>query len=136
LTKDATSTDRYVAGARLLLSQLDRDGSSPPTPTRQVWRSATACNWSLLGGEAVVDYSSPQAWLGPQTWVAAYSERRDGVHPVARVLAEGGYGAAARWYITACRRRGRPEVEEKIVSEVHRLAGVALWRAAPAPRVR
>jgi len=124
LEKDAQSKDRYVASrARLLLTTWDRDGKLSPTypyPV-QLWRLGSGPALMLLGGEAVVDYSlSLKKELGPATWVAAYSNDVMAYIPSRRVLDEGGYeGGGAMVYYGLPSPWG-PQVEEKIVSEVHR----------------
>ena len=76
------------------------------------------------GGEVVVDYALrlTREFHGRRVWVAGYSNDVFGYVPSVRVLREGGYegGDAMIYY-------GRPapfteEVEDRIVSEVHRLA--------------
>jgi hypothetical protein len=127
LTKDAASSDRYVAGrAKLLLSQLDRDGKLPaayPYPV-QVWRLGDGLQLVLLGGEVVVDYSLRlKRELGPTTWVAAYSNDVMAYIPSRRVLTEGGYEGGGAMVYYGLPSPWAPEVEEKIVGEVRRLAG-------------
>jgi hypothetical protein len=134
LTKDAESKDRYVAGrAKLLLSQLGRDGKPPatyPYPV-QLWRLGDGLQIVLLGGEAVVDYSLRlKRELGPSTWVAAYSNDVMAYIPSRRVLTEGGYEGGGAMVYYGLPSPWAPEVEEQIVATVHRLAE----ETAPAPK--
>jgi len=141
LTKDAESKDRYVAGrAKLLLSQLDRDGKLPATYSYPVqsWRLGDGLQLVLLGGEAVVDYSLRlKRELGPSTWVAAYSNDVMAYIPSRRVLTEGGYEGGGAMVYYGLQAPWAPEVEESIVGTVHRLTDDAPRAPdTPAPRVR
>jgi hypothetical protein len=134
LTKDAESKDRYVAQrAKLLMAQLDRDGKLPatyPYPV-QLWRLGDDLQLVLLGGEVVVDYSLRlKRELGPTAWVAAYSNDVMAYVPSRRVLSEGGYEGGGAMVYYGLPSPWAPEVEEQIISTVHRLAG----DAAPAPQ--
>ncbi len=126
LEKDAESKDRYVASrAKLLLTTWDRDGKLSPTypyPV-QAWRLGSGPVLVLLGGEVVVDYSLRlKKELGPdKVWVAAYANDVMAYIPSRRVLDEGGYeGGGAMVYYGLPTPWG-PQVEQRIVSEVHRL---------------
>ena len=125
LQQDTTSKDRYVASrAKFLLETLDRDGrlsATYPYPV-QVWRFGSQPTLVLLGGEVVVDYSLRlKKELGPTTWVAGYANDVMAYIPSLRILKEGGYeGGGAMVYYGLPSPWG-PEVEERIVSEVHRL---------------
>lgn len=126
LAKDAESKDRYVAQrAKLLLAQLERDGrltESYPYPI-QVWRLGSELLLVLLGGEVVVDYSLRlKQELGAATWVAAYANDVMAYIPSRRVLTEGGYEGGGAMVYYGLPSPWAPEVEERIVAEVHRLA--------------
>lgn len=125
LEKDAASSDRYVANrAKLLLRSIEPEGALPqtyPYPV-QVWRLGPDLPMVLLGGEVVVDYSLRlKRELGPGTWVAGYCNDVMAYIPSLRVLKEGGYeGGGAMVYYGLPAPWG-PQVEERIVAEVHRL---------------
>jgi hypothetical protein len=77
----------------------------------------------LLGGETVVDYSLRlKNELGAdKTWVSGYCNDVMAYIPSRRVLEEGGYeGGGAMVYYGLPAPWG-PQVEERIVKEVHRL---------------
>src|SRR5438874_11060555 len=127
LQTDSRSSDRYVAQrAKLLLGQWDRDGgikATYPYPV-QVWRLGRGLQWVLLGGEVVVhDSLRLKNELGADTtWVSAYCNDVMAYVPSRRVLDEGGYeGGGAMLYYGLPAPWG-PEVEERIVKEVHRLS--------------
>ena len=125
LQQDSASKDRYVANrAKMLLEKLDREGrlgATYPYPV-QVWRLGAEPALVFLGGEVVVDYSLRlKKELGRTTWVAGYSNDVMAYIPSLRVLKEGGYeGGGAMVYYGLPSPWG-PEVEERIVAEVHRL---------------
>ena len=112
--------------AALMDAAIAHDGRLPdaqPDPV-QVWTFGPDLMLVALGGEVVVDYALRLAreFHGRRVWVAGYSNDVFGYVPSVRVLREGGYegGDAMIYY-------GRPapfteEVEDRIVSEVHRLA--------------
>jgi hypothetical protein len=126
LIADAASKDRYVARrAKLLLAQWDRDGKLSPTypyPV-QTWRLGAGPTIVLLGGEVVVDYALRlKTELGAdQTWVASYSNDVMAYVPSLRVLKEGGYEGGGAMVYYGLPSPWAPEIEERIVSEVHRL---------------
>jgi hypothetical protein len=115
--------------AALMDAIIAREGHLPaaqPAPV-QVWGFGSDLTLAALGGEVVVDYALRLARELPgPAWVAGYSNDVFGYVPSARVLREGGYeGADAMIYY------GRPgpfteAVEELIVGEVRRLAGVKI----------
>ncbi len=110
---------------RLILDEYERNGSLPetcPYPV-QVWRLGNELTVTALGGEVVVDYALRLKYeLGAgHTWVMGYSNDVMAYIPSLRILREGGYegkdamveyGLAGEW---------RPDIEERIVKEVHRL---------------
>jgi hypothetical protein len=128
LDKDAASTDKFVAQrAKLLRAQLDRDGKLPPTypyPV-QVWKIGDGPTLVLLGGETVVDYSLRlKRELGShRTWVAGYANDVMAYIPSRRVLDEGGYEGGGAMVYYGLPSPWAPDVEERIVREVRRLAG-------------
>ena len=126
LETDVKSTDRYVAQrARNLIAQSDHGGleQTYPYPV-QVWRLGNDLCLVLLGGEAVVDYSLRlKKELGARTsWIAAYSNDVMAYIPSRRVLDEGGYEGGGAMVYYGLPSPWAPEVEERIVNEVHRLA--------------
>ena len=128
LTRDAASTDKYVAArAKLLLERIKTDGRlSPhyPYPV-QVWRLGRDVRFVLLGGEAVVDYALRlKRELGARgTWVAGYTNDVMAYIPSLRVLNEGGYEGEGAMLYYGLPSKWAPEVEELIVKEVHRQVG-------------
>jgi hypothetical protein len=125
LLADAASKDRYVASrGRLLLAQWDRDGKLEPTypyPV-QAWRLGAGPALVFLGGEVVVDYAVRlKKELGPATWVASYSNDVMAYVPSLRVLNEGGYEGGGAMLYYGLPSPWAPEIEERIVREVHRL---------------
>lgn len=132
LEQDAASTNAPLAArGRSLLAQLDAGEPLPtsyPYPVTH-WRLGNGVQWWFLGGELVVDYAlrikaelAPAADHASPVWVTAYAQDVMAYIPSRRVLLEGGYeGASAMVYY------GRPtvwseQVEEQILSEVHRQA--------------
>ncbi|MFB3787810.1 MAG: neutral/alkaline non-lysosomal ceramidase N-terminal domain-containing protein [bacterium] len=109
----------------LILDEYGRRGSLPetcPYPV-QVWRVGNELIVTALGGEVVVDYALRLKYeLGAgHTWVMGYSNDVMAYIPSLRILREGGYegkdamveyGLAGEW---------RPDIEERIVREIHRL---------------
>jgi hypothetical protein len=125
ITKDTTSANKYtVARARMLLEQLD-DGQSLagtyPYPIG-VWQIGGEVQFVLLGGEVVVDYAVRlKAELqGLNTWVAGYANDVMAYIPSRRVLAEGGYEGGGSMVYYGLPTIWAPELENDIVTEVHR----------------
>jgi neutral ceramidase len=107
--------------AKVLLTQLERGMSlvtcySYPV---QFWRIGDQ-DMVILAGEVVVDYSLElKRLLGKDLFVMAYANEGMGYIPSARVLDEGGYeGSRSALFTTPW----AADIEEKIVSEVVRLA--------------
>lgn len=125
------SSSKFEVGwSTLLLSQWDADGAlrtDYPYPV-QTWTLGDGPLWVILGGEVVVDYSLRlKAELGPdRTWVAGYANDVMAYIPSLRVLKEGGYEGGGAMLYYGLPSAWADDVEEKIVSEVHR-------QAAPAP---
>ena len=124
ITADVRSKDRFAAArAKLLLAQLERDGSLRPSYPYPInaWRLGNKLTWIGLGGEVVVDYALRlKHELGPgPVWVTAYSNDVMAYIPSKRVLDEGGYeGGGAMVYYGLPASWG-PRVEEIIVEAVH-----------------
>ncbi len=124
--KDASSKDPYVASrAKLLLAQIDSGKPLDATYPYPIgcWKIGDL-QWITLGGEVVVDYAKRLKieLSGKSTWVAGYSHDVMAYIPSRRVLTEGGYeGGGAMVYYGLPTVWG-PEVEERIVREVHRQA--------------
>jgi len=125
ITKDAASTNKYIAArARMLLEQLD-DGqslaSTYPYPIG-VWQIGDEVQFVLLGGEVVVDYAVRlKAELrSRRTWVAGYANDVMAYIPSRRVLAEGGYEGGGAMVYYGLPTIWAPELENDIVREVHR----------------
>jgi hypothetical protein len=129
LRKDIESRDVYVARrAKLLLAKLEEGGrldETYPYPV-QVWKLGDEPTWVLLGGEVVVDYSLRlKKELGPgRTWVAGYANDVMAYIPSLRVLKEGGYEGGGAMVYYGLPAPWSPEVEERIVKEVHRMDGL------------
>ncbi|HVJ68745.1 MAG TPA: neutral/alkaline non-lysosomal ceramidase N-terminal domain-containing protein [Caulifigura sp.] len=91
----------------------------------QVWTLGDGPRWTFLGGEVVVDYSLRiKTELGEgNTWVAGYSNDVMAYVPSERVLKEGGYEGATSMLYYALPSPWAPGLEDKIVTEVRKLAG-------------
>jgi neutral ceramidase len=127
IEKNIQSTNRYEAArAKLLLARLDRDGklsSTYPYPV-QAWRLGPELLFVTLGGEVVVDYSlrlKRELRMGT-SWIAGYSNDVMAYIPSRRVLAEGGYEGGGAMLYYGLPTIWAPEVEERIVKAVHKLA--------------
>lgn len=131
LVEMTTSSNKFEVGwSTLLLSQWDANGalrSDYPYPV-QTWTLGDGPLWVILGGEVVVDYSLRlKAELGPDTtWVAGYANDVMAYIPSLRVLKEGGYEGGGAMLYYGLPSAWADDVEEKIVSEVHR-------QTSPAP---
>ncbi len=90
----------------------------------QTWRLGPDLLWITLGGEVVVDYSLRlKQELGREsTWVAGYTNDVMAYIPSLRVLNEGGYEGGGAMLIYGLPTVWSPEVEERIIREVHRQA--------------
>ncbi len=108
-----------VAMGTVDLEFSDPDRSDFPYPV-QVIRLGNDLMLVALGNEVVVDYSlrlkrELTQEDGPAIWVAGYSNVYAGYVPSRRVLLEGGYEARSRPW--------KPELEERIIKQVHTLVG-------------
>ena len=125
LEQDAKSENKYTAArARLLLQELDAGRALPqsyPYPIAH-WKLGDEVKWVFLGGEVVVDYALrlKGELSGRQTWVAAYSNDVPAYIPSRRVLKEGRYEGGDAMVYYGLPAPWAPEVEDLIVSEVHR----------------
>ncbi|MGC1272692.1 MAG: neutral/alkaline non-lysosomal ceramidase N-terminal domain-containing protein [Planctomycetaceae bacterium] len=123
LNQTAAGSNRYEVGrAKLLLSQLDRDGAiraDYPYPV-QAWR-LDGLTLVALGGEVVVDYSLRlKRELGAETtWVAGYTNDVMAYIPTRRVLEEGGYEGGDSMVYFGLPSPWSPEIETRIVTAVH-----------------
>ncbi len=126
IEREAQSSNHYTASrAKLLLEQIDRDGSLSPTypyPV-QLWQLGRQVRFIILGGEVVVDFALRlKRELGPGTWVAAYANDVMAYIPSRRVLNEGGYEGGGAMVYYGLPTVWAPQVEELIVRKVHELA--------------
>ena len=116
---------RPIDGAiQVAMGTVELEFSDParddfPYPV-QVIRLGNDLMLVALGNEVVVDYSlrlkrELTQEDGPAIWVAGYSNVYAGYVPSRRVLLEGGYEARSRPW--------KPELEERIIKQVHTLVG-------------
>ncbi len=133
LEKKAASSSYYEKRyAEFLLAVLDSGNEFPksyPVPT-QVVRFGESLTLAAIGGEVVVDYALRlKEELGRKTngapvWFSGYSNDVMTYIPSRRVLEEGGYeGGGAMIYVRSTIHPApwEPAIEEKLVSEIHRL---------------
>lgn len=125
LERQKSSVKLDAGHAGRLLGVLRERGSLPsqyPYPV-QVLRIGDQLSLVALGGEVVVDYSLrlKREIQDPHVWVAGYSNDVMTYIPSLRVLKEGGYeaGDAMKWGTHPA--PWSDQVEEQIVSTVHRL---------------
>jgi hypothetical protein len=127
LVRDTRSKDKYIAArATTLLEDVDAGRAVPasyPYPI-SVWKLGPEVQWVFLGGEVVIDYAVriKNELQGSKTWVAGYSHDVMAYIPSRRVLTEGGYEGGGAMVYYGLPAPWSPEVEEKIVQEVHRQA--------------
>lgn len=125
LVRDRQSKDKYIAArATTLLEDVDAGRALPatyPYPI-SVWKLGPDVQWVFLGGEVVVDYAVriKSELTGSKTWVAGYSHDVMAYIPSRRVLMEGGYEGGGAMVYYGLPAPWSPEVEERIVGEVHR----------------
>jgi len=125
LRQAAAGTSYTARWAQRLLAEKENGVCWPesyPYPV-QVWRLGADHNWVALGGEVVVDYVNRlQERISPGVWVAGYANDVMAYIPSRRVWEEGGYesGAFAVYGLPAV--RWQPEIEDRILAEVQRLA--------------
>lgn len=129
LAETAKSNDKFQASrAKVLLKQIEQTkqplATTYPYPV-SVWKIGDEVQFIALGGEVVVDYSLrlKMELRGVKTWVAGYSHDVMAYIPSRRVLMEGGYEGGGSMVYYGLPTIWAPEVEEALVSEVHRAAG-------------
>lgn len=127
LLKQRESRDRYAQRkAMLLLEELEKTGRIRSTYAYpvQVVRFGGDLTLVALAGETVVDYSLrlKRELTDTPLWVAGYSNDVFGYVPSLRVLKEGGYEAGDAFRFGVLAGPFAPNVEERIVETVHRLA--------------
>lgn len=118
-----TNAHRRQHAARML-ARLERDGKlmTEYPYTIQIFQIG---DLRLIGlaGEVVTDYSLRlKRELGGNTWVAGYSNDLCSYIPSARMFKEGGYEVVESMVYYDLPGPYVPEIEEKIISEVHQLA--------------
>jgi hypothetical protein len=118
--------DNYVArwaGRLLKERQAGRPfAESYPGYPVQMWRLGDY-RLVALGGEVVVDYVlTLRERLGPNTWVAAYSNDVMAYIPSSRVRAEGGYEAGAFSVYGLPALSWSADIEDRILSAAERLS--------------
>ena len=112
--------------AKRLLNEMDRGVEwerTVPYPI-QVWSLGADLLWVSLGGEVVVDYALRlKREIDGPLWVTGYANDVMAYIPSVRVLQEGGYeGATSMMVYGMAAHRWAPEIEERIVATVGRLA--------------
>lgn len=122
---NSKSENRYeVARATMLLAQID--GGVPLSQTYpypvSAWSIGDDLKLVTLGGEVVVDYAIrlKSELAGAATWVAGYANDVMAYVPSRRVLGEGGYEGGGAMVYYGLPTVWSPEIENNIVSEVHR----------------
>ncbi len=135
LKETLKSDQKYeVARAKYLLQKIEKEGplrASYPYPIA-VWNLGGEVDFIFLGGEVVVDYVNrlTKERHGLATWVASYSNDVMAYIPSLRVLKEGGYEGGLSNVYYGLPALWSENIEETIVSGVHRLGAV---RGYPAP---
>lgn len=124
IARDTQSDNRYIASrAVALLKQLETGplNSTYPYPV-QTWRLGHEIQWIFLGGEVVVDYALrlKKEFHDQHIWCTGYANDVMAYIPSRRVLAEGGYEGATSMIYYGLPTVWAPELEDAIVSEVHR----------------
>lgn len=131
LISQTKASNKYtVALARDLLAKLsagEEMSQTYPYPV-QLWRLGREVTWVFQGGEVVVDYAIRiKAELGDSSqnhvniWCAGYANDVMAYIPSRRVLLEGGYEGGGSMVYYGIPTVWAPEVEETILSSVHRL---------------
>ena len=129
LAKEAADSNKYIAArAKMLLADWDRGVPPPATYPYPVgtWKLGNDVQFSILGGEVVVDYALriKAELTEKRTWVAGYANDVMAYIPSRRVLTEGGYEGGGSMVYYGLPSHWAPDVEEKIIAEVRRQAGV------------
>jgi len=138
LVTESESKDRYVASrAKHLLEQIDAGqplSQTYPYPV-QVWQLGPELDWVMLGGEVVIDYALRlKHTLGPNTWVAGYTNDVMAYIPSRRVLTEGGYEGGGAMVYYGLPTVWSPQVEEQIVKQVADSSKAALESSKATPK--
>lgn len=120
------STDVYIQRrAQSLIQKYEEAGAldtTYPYPV-QVWRLGDTLQFTVLGGEATVDYSLRLKYeLGREKqFVIAYANDVCSYIPSLRVLREGGYEGESSMIYYGFHGPWAPAIEEDIVATVHEL---------------
>ncbi|MGB8170833.1 MAG: neutral/alkaline non-lysosomal ceramidase N-terminal domain-containing protein [Chthoniobacteraceae bacterium] len=121
------SKDKTIAAhARRVLTNLEKEGTLPesyPYPV-QVAHFGDDLVLVALGGEVVVDYAlrlKKELAGKAAVWIAGYSNDVMGYIPSRRVREEGGYEGETAMRYTSHPAPWAPELEEKIIGNVHEL---------------
>jgi hypothetical protein len=127
LEAQVAGSDKYQAArAKTLLAELAAGRPLAPTYPYPVetWRLGDGPLWVFLGGEVVVDYSLrlKQELEPGRAWIAGYTNDVMAYIPSRRVLGEGGYEGGGAMVYYGLPTVWAPEVEQRIVREVHRQA--------------
>lgn len=125
LLEVSLGNDYRAKSARMLLAQLDREGSLPtsyPYPM-QLWRLGEDLEWFFLGGEVVVDYALriKSEFPASRCWVAGYSNDVMGYIPSRRVLGEGGYEGGESRFAYGIPAAWGPDTERLVVDAARKL---------------
>jgi len=125
LEKTAQGSDYAARWARRLLKQKQAGQpfvKSYPAYPVQVWQLGDF-RLIALGGEVVVDYVLKlREQLGPNTWVAGYSNDVMAYIPSARVRAEGGYEAGAFSVYGLPAMSWGADIEDRILAAAEKLS--------------
>jgi hypothetical protein len=124
--KQLESSDVYIQRrAKGLLQKFDEKGAldtTYPYPV-QVWKLGDTLRFTVLGGEATVDYSLRLKYeLGREKhFVVAYANDVCSYIPSLRVLREGGYEGESSMIYYGFYGPWAPSIEDDIVAAVHEL---------------
>ena len=125
LEKTAKANNYAGRWAKRLLKQKQAGqplAKSYPTYPVQAWRLGDF-QLVALGGEVVVDYVlALRERLGPNTWVAAYTNDVMAYIPSARVRAEGGYEAGAFSVYGLPAMSWSADVEDRVLGAAEKLS--------------
>jgi len=125
MEQTAKGTNYAARWARRLLKEKQAGQSfarSYPSYPVQLWQLGDY-RLVTLGGEVVVDYvSALRERLGPNTWVAAYTNDVMAYIPSSRVRAEGGYEAGAFSVYGLPAMSWSADVEDRVLNAAERLS--------------
>jgi neutral ceramidase len=122
--KNATAKARATRMLKMLEAGQKIPESYRAYPV-QVWRFGDELTWVALGGETVVDYArrlKKELTSTAAVWVTGYANDVMAYIPSERVLKEGGYEGDTSMVPYGLPAKWAPGIEEKIVSQVHKLA--------------